>query len=51
MHKKFWVEKLKGTLGRSGRRWEDNIRIDLREKGWEITELIWLRIGICGGLL
>jgi hypothetical protein len=25
----------KGLLGRLRRRWEDNIRIDLRETGWE----------------
>jgi hypothetical protein len=25
----------KRKLGRSGRRWEDNIRMDLREIGWE----------------
>jgi hypothetical protein len=26
---------VKGPLGRRKRRWEDNIRIDLNEKGWE----------------
>ena len=24
----------KNSLGRSGRRWEDNVEIDLREVGW-----------------
>ena len=41
-----------GTLGRSRRRSEDNIKLDLQEVGrgaW--TGLIWLRIRIGGGLL
>jgi hypothetical protein len=39
-------------LGRPRRRWEDNIKIDLQEVGWEAwTGLIWLRIGTGGGLL
>jgi hypothetical protein len=31
------VEKSEGRrrLGRSGRRWEDNIKMNLREVGWE----------------
>jgi hypothetical protein len=36
------------------RRWEDNIKMDLREMGWEggtWTGSIWLRIGTGGGLL
>jgi len=38
------------TFGRPRRRWEDNIRIDLREIGWEVwTGCIWLRIGTNGG--
>jgi hypothetical protein len=38
-------------LGRPGRRWEDNIKMDLREVGWGAqTGLIWLRIGTGGGL-
>jgi hypothetical protein len=39
-------------LGRTGLRWEDNIKMDLQEVGlgaW--TGLIWLRIGTGGGLL
>jgi hypothetical protein len=39
-------------LGRPRRRWEDNIKMDLREVGWETqTGLMWLRIGTGGGLL
>jgi hypothetical protein len=39
-------------LGRPRRRWEDNIKIDLREVGWGAwTVLIWLRTGTGGGLL
>jgi hypothetical protein len=37
----------KSLLGRHRRRWEDNIKIDLREVDW----LFWLRIGTGGGLL
>jgi hypothetical protein len=36
MHTIFWLEKLKGrALGTPRRGWEDNIRMDLRELGWE----------------
>jgi hypothetical protein len=39
-------------LGRPRLRWEDNIKMDLRELGWGAqTGLIWLRIGTGGGLL
>jgi hypothetical protein len=40
-------------LGRPRRRWEDNIKMDLREVGWggAQTGLISLRIGTGGGLL
>jgi hypothetical protein len=38
-------------LGRHRCIWEDNIKIDLRQVGWGLTELIWLRIGTGGGLL
>jgi hypothetical protein len=42
----------KGPLGRHRRRWEDNIKIDLRKIGWVVwTGLIWLRIWTGGGLL
>jgi hypothetical protein len=42
----------KRPLGR--RRWVDNIKIGLRETGWDgmgWTGSIWLRIGTSGGLL
>jgi hypothetical protein len=42
----------KRQLGRPRRRWEDNIKMDLKlqdEVVW--TGLIWLRIGTIGGLL
>jgi hypothetical protein len=39
-------------LGRPRRRWEDNIKMDLREVGGVAqTGLIWLRIGTGGRLL
>jgi hypothetical protein len=39
-------------LGRRRRRWEDNIKMDLREVGWRArTGLIWLRTGTGGKLL
>jgi hypothetical protein len=39
-------------LGRLRRRWEDNIKMGLREKGFGMwIESIWLRIGRGGGLL
>jgi hypothetical protein len=35
----------KRALGRPRHRWEDNIRIGLREIGWEVwTGSIWLRM-------
>jgi hypothetical protein len=38
-------------LGRPRRRWEDNIKMDIREVGWEAwTESVWLRVGT-GGVL
>ena len=42
----------KTPLGRPRPRWEDNIKLDLKEiisEAW--TRRIWLRIGIRGGLL
>jgi hypothetical protein len=44
----------KGQLERPRRRWEDAIRMDLREIGWwgEVwSEFTLLRIGTVGGLL
>jgi hypothetical protein len=40
------------SLGRPRRRWMDNIKMDLREIGWDDMDCInWLRIGTSGGLL
>jgi hypothetical protein len=39
-------------LGRPGRRWEDNIKMDIQEVGcWLGTGSSWLRVGTGGGLL
>jgi hypothetical protein len=39
-------------LERPRHRWEDNVKMDLREVGWGgWTGSIWLRIGTVGGLL
>jgi hypothetical protein len=44
--------KGKRPLGKPRRRWEDNIRMDLREVGsMGRTGFSWLRIGSGGGLL
>jgi hypothetical protein len=39
----------KRLLGRTRRRWVDNIKMDLRGMGW--IGLIWLRIGTSGWLV
>ena len=42
----------KRPLGRPRRRWEDNIKVNLQEIGWEKwTGLIWLRLETSGGRL
>jgi hypothetical protein len=42
----------KRQLGSSRRRWEDGIKMDLRELGWGVwSGFTWLRIGTVGGLL
>ena len=39
-------------LGKPRRRWEDNIKMDLREVEWGTwIGSMWLRIGTGGGLL
>jgi hypothetical protein len=38
-------------LEKSSNRWEDNIKIDLREKGVVLSGVIWLRTGTSGGHL
>jgi hypothetical protein len=41
---KSLVGKSEGRLGRPGRRWEDGIRINLKELGWEVwSGFDWLR--------
>jgi hypothetical protein len=42
----------KRSLRRLRRAWEDNIKIDIKETEWSMwTGLIWLWIGIVGGIL
>jgi hypothetical protein len=42
----------KRPRGRPRHRWEDNIRMDLEEIGWELLgDCIWLGIGTSGGHL
>jgi hypothetical protein len=41
----------KRPLGRPRRRWEDNIKMNLREEWMGRTEFGWLRIGFVGGLV
>jgi hypothetical protein len=41
----------KRALGRPRRRWMNNIKMNFRENGVVWAGLIWLRIGINGGLL
>jgi hypothetical protein len=44
--------EVRRQLERPRRRWEDNIKMDLREAGWGAqTVLIWLWIGTGGGIL
>jgi hypothetical protein len=39
------VGKPKESLGGCKHRWEDNIKMDLTEIGWDGTEFIWFRTG------
>jgi hypothetical protein len=41
----------KRPLGRPRRRWDNNIKMDLREIGMGRTGFNWLRIGSSGGLV
>jgi hypothetical protein len=44
--------ELKSLLGRSRRRWEDNIKMDLQAVGFGVwTGSSWLRIGTAGRYL
>jgi hypothetical protein len=39
VHTGFWSGELrKKPLGRSRRRWEDNIKVTLQEMGWESVD-------------
>ena len=54
MHTVFWWGRPEGKrpLGRPGRRWEDNIKMDLRVVRCGVwTGSMWLRIGTGGGHL
>jgi hypothetical protein len=43
MHILFWMKtEGKRPLGRPRRRWEDNIRKDLKERGWEVVD--WMHL-------
>jgi hypothetical protein len=52
---KEYIHKIlvgKTLLGSHRRRWEDNIKMDIREIGWGgMDGLIWLSIETDGGLL
>jgi hypothetical protein len=51
MYIKFWFENLKRPFTRHRRKWEDNIRMNLREIGWYVVDwIIWLRLSTSGGL-
>jgi len=41
----------KGSLGRPRRRWEDNIRMDLKETGWEGDWIHQAQVRASSGLL
>jgi hypothetical protein len=42
-NKDFWEsQKERGPVGRARRRWEDGIRMDLREIGWE--RVVWIQL-------
>jgi hypothetical protein len=36
------IPERKRSLGRRKRRWEDNIRMDARETGWEVVD--WIHV-------
>jgi hypothetical protein len=51
---RFLMGKPEGKipLERPRRRWEDGIKMDLREIGWGVwSGFSWLRMGTIGGLL
>jgi hypothetical protein len=51
---RVWLGRPEGKrpLGRPRRRWEDKIKMDLREIGFDgVTVFSWLRTGSSGGLV
>jgi hypothetical protein len=41
----------KRPLARPRRRWEDGIKVDLKEIGWGAwSGFVWLKVGVIGGL-
>jgi hypothetical protein len=51
---RFLVGKIEGKrpLGRPRCRWENGMKMDLKETGWGVwSGFTWLRIGTNGGLL
>jgi hypothetical protein len=44
MHTEFWSKKLEGKtqLGRLRHRWEDAVKMDLRDIGWE--DMNWIHL-------
>jgi hypothetical protein len=52
MHTKFgWKTRRGKNRLEDRRRWNDNIRTDFRETGWNVwTRFIWLTIPTSGGL-
>jgi hypothetical protein len=50
--RKVYMPEGKRPLGRPRHRWEDGIRMDLREIGWGVwSGFNWLNIGAGGWLL
>jgi hypothetical protein len=47
----IWKSEGNKLFGRPRHRWDDNIRMDLREIEWEGVDWIRLRIETSGGLL
>jgi hypothetical protein len=42
MHTEIWWRNLKRPLRKPRHRWEDNIRMDLREIGWDVVD--WMHL-------